>query len=399
MDYSGVDALKSAAAQAALSVPETPAYVYSESVLRRTAADARALASYAGCKLLYTLKPCGLAGVIETLAPYVHGFAASSVFEARLAREATLAGQSLHCYSPAFSAEDMDEVLSRVDYLSVNSMTQLEMSLSLSHGSTSIGLRVNPEMGFAADPRYDPCRPNSKLGVPRSDILRLFGESHFRSRIDGIHVHNNCESEDLAQLAETAESIKDTLGMLDYPTWVNLGGGYYLGSDIDAEPLTQTVKKLTSEFGVTVFIEPGTSLVQQAGVLVSEVLDTFVNGDKLIAVIDTSTSHMPEVFEYEFTPSVSTPVKDGHSATILAGKSCLAGDVFGEYSFKDSLRVGDRVAIMDAGSYSQSRAAPFNGIPIPSSYMLREGGIFEQIASFGYGDFAVRNGMTAVASA
>ena len=412
MENSGTAELISTEALAALNVPETPAYVYSESVLRKAATDALAVASYAGCKLLYTLKPCGLAGVLETLTPHVHGFAASSVFESRLAREVAVEGQTLHCYSPAFSAADMDEVLSMVDYLSVNSVNQLELAASLDLGSVSIGLRVNPEMGFAADARYDPCRPHSKLGIPISDFRRLLGASPIsdkgRSLTEGIHVHNNCESEDLTQLAATVESIEDILRTLDRPAWVNLGGGYYLGPEIDAKPLAQAARKLREEFGVTVFIEPGTALVQQAGMLVSEALDVFESGGKPIAVLDASTSHMPEVFEYGFAPSVSGSFEGGESAMILAGRSCLAGDVFGEYEFREPLRIGDRVAIMDAGSYSHSRAAPFNGIPIPSSYLLREDGGFDRMTAYGYRDFAQRNqlkaghvkhGMVAVATA
>ena len=382
-----------------MNVPVTPAYVYSESVLRKTASDAHALASYAGCKLLYTLKPCSLAGVLQTLAPHVNGFAASSIFEARLAREVALAGQTLHCYAPAFPAEELAEVLSLISYVSVNSVSQFEMAASRNPGSASIGLRVNPEMGFAADSRYDPCRPNSKLGVPRSDFESVVAKSHLRSQIGGVHLHNNCESDDLTQLAATAESIEDILGMLDHLTWVNLGGGYYLGPEIDPEPLAKAARELASNYGVTVFIEPGTALVQQAGMLVSEVLDAFESGGKHIAVLDTSTCHMPEVFEYGFVPHVSSSAEEGDNATILAGRSCLAGDVFGEYSFREPLRASDRVAIMDAGAYSQSRAAPFNGIPVPSSYLLRENGSFEQMTSYGYSDFARRNGMVAVASA
>ena len=394
-----MNALISSDAQTALNVPETPAYVYSEAVLRRTASDARAVATYAGCNLLYTLKPCGLAGVVETLAPYVHGFAASSIFEARLASEYASEERTLHCYSPAFSAAEMADVLSIADHVSLNSVGQLEMATCLNIGTASIGLRVNPEIGFAADSRYDPCRPHSKLGVPRSDFLRLLGKSRVRSRIEGIHVHNNCESEDLAQLQVTVDSIRDILLSLDHLTWVNLGGGYYLDPEVDLRPLENAVRYLTSEFGVTVFIEPGTALVQQAGILVSEVLDVFESGAKAVAVTDASTSHMPEVFEYGFAPSLSGTVDNGGVATIVAGKSCLAGDVFGEHSFPRPLSTGDRVAIMDAGSYSQSRAAPFNGIPIPSSYLLRTEGTFEPMATYGYRDFAGRNGMVAVASA
>ena len=399
MDHPDIDELIVAETQGALNVPRTPAYVYSESILRGTASHAAATASYAGCRLLYTLKPCGLARVLDVLSPYVDGFAASSAFEVRIAGEIASDGQSIHCYSPAFPPIELDEVLATADYVSLNSFNQLERASSQSPGSASIGLRVNPEMGFAYDTRYDPCRPHSKLGVPRSDFVRLLGESSLSQEIEGIHIHNNCESQDLSQFEETARSIHGTLGAIENLSWVNLGGGYYLGPDVDIGPLERAVKLLAERYGVTVFIEPGTALVQQAGFLISEVLDAFESGDRGIAVIDATTSHMPEVFEYGFTPVVSGPTVGGNSKTIIAGRSCLAGDVFGEYSFQGRVRTGERVAIMDAGSYSQSRAAPFNGIPTPSSYLLREDGSFELMATYEYKEFAERNGMVAVAPA
>ena len=399
MVQTGIEYLISAEAQGASDVPETPAYVYSEAVLRNTASHASSVASRAGCKLLYTLKPCGLAGVLDVLSPYVDGFAASSAFEVRLASEVASACQSIHCYSPAFPPDELIEVMARADFVSLNSFNQVQLAASLHHGDSSIGLRVNPELGFADDDRYDPCRLHSKLGVPQSDFRRLFDLSPFRHSIEGIHIHSNCESEDLTQLQETVDSLLGTLGAIRQLSWVNLGGGYYLGPEIDVGPLERAVTLLTEQTGVTVFIEPGTALVQQAGMLITEVLDVFESSGKSVAVLDATTSHIPEVFEYEFAPSVVCPVGDGTYTTILAGRSCLAGDVFGEYHFDRPLCVGERVAMLDAGSYSQSRATPFNGIPIPSSYLLREDGSFELMTSYGFGEFAARNGMAAVATA
>ena len=399
MDHPGIDELVSAEAQAALCVPETPAYVYSESVLRRTASHASSVASNAGCKLLYTLKPCGLVGVLDVLSQYVDGFGTSSIFEARLAGRISSTEQSIHCYSPAFTHGELADVLATADYVSLNSFSQLELAVSLGRGTPSVGLRINPELGFAADERYDPCRPHSKLGVPLSDFDRLFDPFMHDQTIEGIHVHSNCESDDLGQLEATVDLLQGMLGKLERLAWVNLGGGYYLGPEVDVRPLERATRLLVEQFGVTVFIEPGTALVQQAGMLITEILDVFESNGKSVAVMDTTTSHMPEVFEYEFAPSVSGPVEGDKVATILAGRSCLAGDVFGEYSFRDPLQIGERVAIMDAGAYSQSRAAPFNGIPTPSSYILSEEGSFELAASYEYRDFASRNGMAAVASA
>ena len=167
---------------------------------------------------------------------------------------------------------------------------------------------------------------------------------------------------------------------------------------MDTSPLEQVVGRLRSDYGVKVFIEPGTALAQQAGFLVTEALDVFPNDGTDIVVLDTSTSHMPEVFEYQYTPAVSRPEADGGNPTRLVGRTCLAGDIFGDYYFQDPVRIGDRIAIMDAGAYSHSRAVPFNGIPIPSVYILREDGTFDLVSNYGYDDFASRNGAMPIAA-
>ena len=216
-------------ATSALSVPTTPAYVYSESLLLAAAERAAEVALYAGCKLLYTLKACALAPVLETLAPWLHGFAGSSVFEVRVAEATARADQSLHCYSPAYPVQDLEAVLSMADYVSLNSWGQLDEASGLNGGRASLGLRINPEMSFASDSRYDPCRPHSKLGVPLSSLVGDTATLRTNPRVDGLLIHSNCESHDLAELAETVEAMSGFLGRMDGLAWFNLGGGYYLG--------------------------------------------------------------------------------------------------------------------------------------------------------------------------
>ncbi len=395
MNTSELDHLIGTQAKEALNVPNTPAYVYSESVLRALARQAERIVSQAGCQLLYALKACAIAPALDSLAPFVHGFAASSVFEARIAESVKRPDQSLHCYSPAYSASDMQTSLSMADYLSLNSLTQLDIAASMNAGSTSLGIRINPELSFVSDPRYDPSRPRSKLGVPLSQFAKL---PRIPDSIEGVHIHNNCESEDLGQLAKTADALGGELERVNNLRWVNLGGGYYLGPDTDPAPLERAARNLRSEFGVTVFVEPGTALVQQAGFLVSEALDVFPNDGVDIVVLDTSTSHLPEVFEYQYTPSVAGAMDAGDHRTSLVGRSCLAGDIFGEYGFADPVRAGQRVALLNAGSYSHSRATPFNGIPIPGVYILRKDGTFDPVASYDYNHFASRNGAMPIAS-
>ena len=395
---------------AALRAPATPAYVYSETALRAAALDARKAVDAAGCGLLYTLKACGLWRVMRTLAPYLDGFAASSAFEARAAESVRLPGQTIHCYSPAFGAEEMEEVAFLADYLSLNSVAQLAMATAIG-GGASLGLRINPGVSLVAERRYDPCRPHSKLGASLDDLAGLAQGAP--SGVEGIHIHNNCESDDLTELADTFDVIAPALRMLRGSSiwgglrWANLGGGYYFGPGTDAEPLARVAGSMRTEFGAETFVEPGTSLVQGAGMLVTEVLDVIESDGKDVAILDASTSHMPEVFEYGFTPSVyigtwadsETGNRTDGRVAILAGRSCLAGDVFGEYRLADRPRPGDRVAILDAGSYSHARAAAFNGIPIPSAYLMRADGTFELMSEYGYDEFAARNGVKSLAIA
>ena len=377
-------------ADAALGVPQTPAYVYSESLLRDAARAAAAVADYAGCRLLYTLKSCALLGVIETLAPRVSGFAASSPFEMRLARGAMSSRQTLHCYSPAIPALEMATVAENADFLSLNSVSQLEAAMKISERRASLGLRVNPHLSFVSDSRYDPCRRRSKLGAPLSHVAAL--PAAVVERVEGAHVHANCESWDLGELAATADVLADALSAFDSLRWLNLGGGYYFGDEVDPAPLASAVRRLSARFGAEVFIEPGTALVQRAGFLVAEVLDSFSCDGALVSVLDATTSHLPEAFEYGYAPRLRGAERGGSRLTSLAGRSCLAGDVFGEYRLRNPLRRGQRVALLDAGAYSHARATAFNGIPIPAAYLLRESGEFELMSEYGYGEFAARNG-------
>ena len=397
-------ALIQSEARLALGAPVAPAYVYSERVLRAAARAAANVAQAAGCRLLYTLKACAVLPVLRILGERVDGFACSSAYETRLARLAARPEQSAHAYSPAFSDSEIADTLANADFLSLNSFSQMAKALRIASetpDSASLGIRINPEIRFADDERYDPCRPHSKLGVLLSDFAERARRSGAAHMLEGAHMHSNCESDDLGELARTADALAPALDALTNLRWVNLGGGYYIDEDSDAKPLASAIARLKSERGAEVFIEPGTALVQSAGFLVAQTLDVFDSGGVDVAVLDASTSHLPEVFEYGFAPRIvrqddaDDDIRAAQTAarpTILAGKTCLAGDMFGRYNLPRPVRAGERIAIMDAGSYAHSRAAPFNGVPIPSVFILRENGDFEMVSEYGFADFARRNG-------
>ena len=363
-------------AQVAESIA-TPAFVYEEEFIRRRCEHIRQIADKAGCRLLYSLKALTLPWVLELIGAHVQGFSASSLYESIIARDVLKTEGTVHLTTPGLRPNEVTEISKYCDFLSFNSISQwLRHKDDLAH-NLEIGLRVNPEVSFLDDPRYDPCRAYSKLGAPIRAVKEALdhGSPHSHG-LSGLLIHNNCNSPDFQELLVTVQKLESELGcVLDSSQWINLGGGYLFEKDsANMGSFYEAVWSLKSKHNLEVFIEPGSAFVRDAGFLVSTVLDLIENDSKVIAILDTSVNHLPESFEYEWRPDVLTDIEDGQYRYIIAGSTCLAGDVFGEYSFAEPLKIGSKVVMYGVGSYNLVKAHTFNGFPLPSIYSLPAGG-------------------------
>ena len=74
----------------------------------------------------------------------------------------------------------------------------------------------------------------------------------------------------------------------------------------------------------------------------------------------------------------------------IGSQSCLAGDVIGDYSFNTPLSVGDRLVFEDMAIYTTVKNNTFNGINLPSIYVLKADDTLELVREFGYNDFKNR---------
>jgi carboxynorspermidine decarboxylase len=370
---------------------ETPAFIIEETVLRRSVARAAEVARDAGCQLLYSMKPLTLAASLRWLAPEVSGFAASSPFEAQLAREVLGDRGTVHLTAPGLRADQMDDVGALCDFVAFNSLSQWRRLAPRLAGRCSRGLRVNPRWSRVKDARYDPCRLDSKLGAP-IDALAAADRAGELSGLDGLHFHTSCDSDDFGPLAETVCRLESGLAaVLGHVRWINLGGGYLFDRPLGLSSFFGAVATMRERYGLTVFIEPGAALVRAAGSFVATVIDLLPGDSATIAVIDTTVHHMPEVFEYQWSPPVATTNDEG-SRYVLAGASCLAGDLFGTYTFPRPLEIGSRVVFVDMGAYSLVKASMFNGINLPAIYTVGERGDLTLLKRFSYRDFLGLNG-------
>ena len=372
---------------------ETPCLVFDEAQLRASLEIIRKAASSAPIELLYSMKACSTAFVLNLIAKGVSGFSCSSLYEARLAREVLQETASVHLTTPALTQADVEQVARICDFVSFNSLCQAERFRQLLGDGTSRGLRVNPQLSLLSDERYDPCRRASKLGVPIEYLERIqLEDPQVLKGFDGLHVHTNCDSDRFSHLASTVDVLHRRLApTLARCAWVNLGGGYLFEESGDLWQLWSAVELLSKNYGVRIFLEPGAAVVRKCGSLVASVVDLFESDGQEVAVLDTSVNHMPEVFEYQFQPDVIGHREGAEYRYVMAGGTCLAGDLFGEYQFDGPLHIGSRLVFRDVGSYTLVKAHCFNGIPLPNIYSIGPSGGPTLQQRFSYNNFKQLN--------
>jgi carboxynorspermidine decarboxylase len=112
-----------------------------------------------------------------------------------------------------------------------------------------------------------------------------------------------------------------------------------------------------------------------------------------IAIMDASAeTHMPDVLLMPYRPNIMKSGKPGEKAFDyrLAGPSCLAGDIMGDYSFDKPLERGDKLIFTDMALYSIVKSTTFNGINLPDIAVMRKGRGLEIIKTFNYNDYKNR---------
>lgn len=365
----------------AARVAATPFYLIDEARLIENLKKIAFVRERSGAKAVLALKCFSTWSVFDVMKPYLDGTTSSSLYEARLGHEKF--GKETHAYSVAFSEEDVKAVLPFATKIIFNSTSQLQRFLPLV-GKTPLGLRVNPGISHSAFDLADPARRCSRLGVtdPAEAMAML-------PHITGAMFHCQCENDSLEKFSRILDTIAEKYGpFLEKLEWVSLGGGIYFTKEgYPLEKFCDTLAAFAKRFDVQVYLEPGESTVTQAGKLVTRVLDIVHNGVD-IAIVDAAVeTHMLDLMIYETPAKVDGVVSEGGFPTMVTGRTCLAGDVFGTYNFPKKLQVGDVVTFADAAGYTMVKKNWFNGIQMPSIVIRRADGRIETARQFDYSDY------------
>lgn len=371
-----------------LSLP-TPCYVIDEAALCRNLAILQNVERQTGCHILLAQKAFSAYHVYPLIAQYISGTTASGLFEARLAHE-EMPDRQVHVYAPAYKDEDFEQLLPICDHIVFNSFSQWKhfRPKAQQHPAVSFGLRINPEYSEIETDIYNPCFEGSRLGI----TLDNFEEDELDG-ISGLHFHTLCE-QGADTLERTLAVVEEKFGQyLSRMKWLNFGGGHHITKpDYDIPTLVRCIRRFQDRYGLDIYLEPGEAVAINAGYLVCSVLDTLKNGRDL-AIVDTSAAcHMPDVLEMPYRPII---IGAEESEVLpytyrLGAPTCLAGDVIGDYSFDRPLSVGDKLIFTDMAMYSMVKNNTFNGMPLPSIYLMTTDGDLRLLKAFGYEDFKRR---------
>lgn len=378
----------------------TPCYVIRERKLRENLEILKNLREETGCHILLAQKAFSMYRVYPLIGEYLDGTTASGLYEARLGYEEM--GKENHIFSPAYKEEEMPEILRMCDHIIFNSPAQFRRykdqvrEYAAETGcEKGMGLRINPECstqeGHAI---YDPCAPYSRLGTTLERFEQDLAEDEILD-LDGLHFHTLCE-QDADALETTLKVVEEKFGRwLSQMKWVNFGGGHHVTREgYDLELLKKCIRHVSETYGVEVYLEPGEAVALNAGELITEVLEIVDNKMKT-AILDASAAcHMPDVLEMPYRPPLKNAGEPGDPRKPyvyrLAGPTCLAGDVIGDYSFEDPLQRGSRLEFQDMAIYTMVKNNTFNGMKLPDIVLEKSDGTCVTVRSFGYEDFKSR---------
>jgi carboxynorspermidine decarboxylase len=367
----------------------TPSYAIDEILLEKNLQILDEVQKKSGAKIILALKGFACHYFAPLIRKYLPGVTASSLFEAHLGHE--IFQGEVHACAPAFIPHEMEELVTYLNHITFNSLNEWKRHQEIClKNNIQCGLRINPEHSEGDVLLYDPCAPNSRLGIKAFEL-----ENFDFDGITGLHFHTLCEKNS-DSLMRTLKAVTDKFDpYLKKVKWVNFGGGHHITrSDYDLDLLINLIKDFKAKYDVEVYLEPGEAIALHTGYLVVSVLDILNNDKKKIAILDTSaTNHMPDVLEMPYRPMIihSGLPEEKNFNYLLGGMTCLAGDIIGEYSFDQELKIGDKLIFTDMAHYTMVKNTMFNGVNLPHIIKINsDKNNFEIIRTFHYEDYKNR---------
>jgi diaminopimelate decarboxylase len=376
---------------AAIAAAEgTPVYVYSAALIRERYRELdEAFGSYPH-RLHYALKANSTFALAKLLCGLGSAADANSIWEIEVARRAGFRPEDIVFTGVGKSSQELECAVTlgvkAINVESAGELGRIEAIATRLGRRCRVAIRINPDIDAKSHPHISTGLKINKFGVPADtarELVKTFA-SRPALQLVAVHVHVGSQITTLEPLrsaaafvARIAEETRSAGVSLEY---VDLGGGLGIayGPEAVVSPhdyVTAIVGEVEAT-GLPIVIEPGRSLMGPAGALVARVVDIKPrNALSDFVVLDAGMTELlrPALYNAFHRIELVQQRNDQPRQYELVGPVCESSDVVGRDRTLSEVRVGELVAVHDAGAYGSAMASNYNRRPLPLEVLVDAG--------------------------
>ena len=366
----------------------TPLYVYDLAWIRHRVGIFRDAFAAVKPLIAYSVKANGNLTLLRELAALGCGADITSGGELFRARSAGIEQEMIVFAGVGKSEEEIEFALDEEIYaFNVESRSELERIDSIAQRKgvrAQFGVRVNPNVLAATPHKYTATgHSDTKFGVPWDEARALYFWALGRDSLDpiGINVHIGSQIVDIEPYVLALDRV---LGVVDdlvaqgVPLkYLDIGGGFGIsygqGAELDIEALADEIVPRVAHSGLRLILEPGRSLVAEAGVFLTEVQYLKDSGPKTFVIVDGGMSELIRPSHYGGYHEIeAVGAIDGRAQAVVdvVGPVCETGDFLALDRSMPVPLEGELLAVRAAGAYGFTMASNYNGRPRPAEVLV-----------------------------
>ena len=366
----------------------TPLYVYSRTSMRTAVAGYQSALTGRPHLLCYAMKANSSLAVLQTFAQAGCGFDIVSAGELERVLAAGGRAEQVVFSGVGKTRSEMARALEAgVRCFNVESVGELEVlsQVATAHGRTApVSLRVNPDVDARTHPYISTGLKGNKFGIAHDEALAAYlrAASLPGLSVIGIDCHIGSQITEVAPYLDALDRVLDLVELVEsngVPLHhLDLGGGLGIQYTDEQPPSAAAlIAPMLARLDARghghreLVLEPGRSLVGNAGVLVTEVLYLKPGAHKSFCVVDAAMNDMMRPAMYEATMGIVPCTERAATAVTydVVGPVCESGDWLGRDRAL-AVAVGDRLAVLSAGAYGMAMASNYNTRPRAAEVMV-----------------------------
>jgi diaminopimelate decarboxylase len=356
----------------------TPLFVYSKASMRAALAAYQRGFEGRNARVFYAMKANSSLGILQVFADAGCGFDIVSGGELERALAAGARGEDIIFSGVGKTRAEMQRALDvGIGCFNVESEAELEVlsEVAAHRGKVApISLRVNPNVDPKTHPYISTGLKGNKFGVAHERAVATYRRADELPgiRVTGIDCHIGSQITDAGPYLDAVDRILDLVETVEAAGirlhHIDFGGGLGISYQGEQPPQADGLwRQLLARIDARGFgdrqlmIEPGRSLVGNAGVCVSEVLYQKPGETKNFCIIDAAMNDLPRPAMYQAYHAIVPASRRPEPASTfdVVGPVCESGDWIG-HNRELAVRAGDFVAVMSAGAYCMSMASNYN---------------------------------------